>query len=117
MLITTTAGTWGITGAQFLWSYGALCAVTAAGLWQAYRQALGPPAGPLDPLPELDRGQIGVLNDGPDCASTAAAARLYYDGLVRGENGTLAVTGELDAPADPVEREVFETVRREPWLT
>lgn len=53
MLVTTTAGTWGITGAQFLWGYGALCAASAVGLWHAYRQALGPPAGPLDPLPDL----------------------------------------------------------------
>ena len=117
MLTTATAGTWGITGAQFLWGYGALCAATAVGVWQAYRHALGPPAGPLEPLPALGVCQIGLVNEGPDCATTAAAARLYYDGLVRGENGTLAATGELDATADPIEREVFETVSREPWLS
>ena len=117
MLVTTTAGTWGITGAQFLWGYGALCAATAVAVWRTYRRALGPPAGPLDPLPELPACQIGLLNDGPDCATTAAAARLYYDGLVRAEDGTLAAAGELDATADPIEREVFETVTREPWLS
>jgi uncharacterized protein (TIGR04222 family) len=114
MLVTTTAG---ITGAQLLWGYGALCAATAAGVWQTYRRALGPPAGPVDPLPDLALCQIGLLNEGPDGATTAAAARLYYDGIVRGEGGTLAATGELDATADPIEREVFETVSREPWLT
>ncbi len=117
MLVTTTAGTWGITGAQFLWGYGALCAASAVGLWHAYRQALGPPAGPLDPLPDLTVSEIGLLNDGPGCAITAATARLYYDRLVTGTDDTLAVTGELDASADPVEREVHETVRREPWLS
>jgi len=117
MLTITTASAWGITGAQFLWGYAALGAATAAGVWQAYRQALGPPAGPTEPVPELSVGQIGVLNDGPDCAITAAAARLYYDGLVRGTSGTLAATGELDATADPIEREVFETVSRESWLS
>jgi len=117
MLATTTAGTWGITGAQFLWGYGALCAATAAGVWQAYHRTYGPPASPIEPLPELSVCQIGVLNEGPDCAITAATARLYYDGLVRGTDGTLVATGELDATAYPIEREVFETVSREPWLS
>ena len=117
MLLATTAGSWGITGVQFLWGYGALCAATGVGVWHAYRQALGRPAGAHDPLPDLSVCEIGILNDGPDCATTAAAARLYHDGLVRGENGTLVATGELDATADPIEREVFETVRREPWLS
>jgi uncharacterized protein (TIGR04222 family) len=117
MLLATTAGTWGITGAQFLWGYAALCAATGVGVWHAYRQALGRPAGPLDPLPELSVCEIGILNDGPDCATTAAAARLYYDGLVRGTDGTLVATGELDATADPIEREVYETISREPWLS
>ena len=117
MLVTTTAGTWGITGAQFLWGYGALCAATAAGMWHTYRRALGPPAGPLDPVPELPVCQIGLLNEGPDCATTAAAARLCYDGILRAEDGTLAATGELDATADPIEREVFATVSREPRLS
>ena len=116
MLFATAAGTWGITGAQFLWGYGALCAATGLGVWHAYRRALGPPAGPVDPLPQLSVSEIGILNDGPDCATTAAA-RLYYDGLVRGEAGTLVTTGELDADADPIEREVYETISREPWLS
>ena len=117
MLVTTTADTWGITGEQFLWGYGLLCVAAAIGVWRAYRQALGPPAGPTDPLPDLSIGEIGMLSGGPGCAITAATARLYHDGLVNGTTGTLAVTGELDATADPIEREVFETVTREPWLS
>jgi uncharacterized protein (TIGR04222 family) len=117
MLVTTTAGTWGITGEQFLWGYGLLCVAAAIGVWRAYRQALGPPAGPTDPLPDLSIGEIGMLSGGPGCAITAATARLYHDGLVNGTTGTLAATGELDATADPIEREVFETVTREPWLS
>lgn len=117
MLVTTAAGTWGISGAQFLWGYGALCAATAAGVWQTYRQAMGPPAGPTEPLPDLSASEIGLLNEGPGCAITAATARLYYDRVVHGADGTLTVTGELDATADPVEREVYDVVRREPWLS
>lgn len=117
MLTTTAAGTWGITGAQFLWGYGTLCAASAVGVWQAYRQALGPPAGPTDPLPDLSVSELGMLNQGSGCAITAATARLYHDGLLQGTSGTLAVRGELEATADPVEREVFETVSREPWLS
>ena len=117
MLITTTAVTWGITGEQFLWGYGLLCAAAAIGVWRTYGRALGPPAGPTEPLPDLSIGEIGMLSGGAGCAITAATARLYHDGLVHGTNGTLATTGELDASADPIEREVFETVRREPWLS
>lgn len=118
MLLTTAAGGWGITGEQFLLGYGALCAAAGAGVWTAYRRALGPPAGPLEPLPDLAVAQIALINEGPDAATTAAAARLYYDGIVRGtDDGTLAATGELEADAEPVEREVFETVRREPGLS
>lgn len=117
MLVMTTAGTWGITGTAFLWGYGGLCAASAFGVWHAYRRALGPPADPADPLPRLGVGQIGLLNGGPDCAITAAAARLYYDGLVRARGGILVAEGRLDATADPIEREVFESVSREPWLS
>lgn len=112
MLAATTAGTWDISGTHFLWGYGALCAATAVGVWQAYRRALGPPAGPTDPLPDLSVCQLGLVSGGPDCAITAAAARLYHDGLVRIVHGSLAPTGELDSEADPIEREFLETVSR-----
>lgn len=112
MLAATTAGTWGISGTHFLWGYGALCAATAVGVWQAYRRALGPPAGPTDPLPDLSVCQLGLLSGGPDCAITAAAARLYHDGLVRIVHGSLVPTAELDSEADPIEREFLETVSR-----
>jgi uncharacterized protein (TIGR04222 family) len=117
LMLATATGTWGITGEQFLTGYGALCAATAAGVWRAYVRALGPPAGPMDPLPALETCQIALLNAGPDAATTAAAARLYCDGLVRAEGPALVATGELDAGAEPIEREVHEIVSREPWLT
>lgn len=117
MLVTTTAGTGGISGEQFLWGYGLLCVVAAIGVWRAYRRALGPPAGPSDPLPDLSIGEIGMLSGGLGCAITAATARLYHDGSLRGTSGTLAARGKLDAAADVIEREVFETVSREPWLS
>ena len=117
MHLTTTAGTWGITGAQFLWGYGALCAAAAIAVAQAYRRALGPAAAGNDPLPELGVPALGLLSGGPDCAITAAAAQLYHDGLLRGTSGTLAATGDLGPLADPLEREMFETVSREPGLS
>jgi uncharacterized protein (TIGR04222 family) len=117
MLVATTSATWGITGEQFLWGYGALCAATAIGVWSAYRTALGPPAAPMDPLPDLSIGEIGLLSDGPGCAITAATARLYHDGLVHGTSGSLSIVGELEPNADPVERELHQTVAREPWLS
>ena len=116
-MLTATSATWGITGEQFLWGYAALCAATAIGVWHAYREALGPPAGPTDPMPELSIGEIGLLSDGPGCAITAATARLYHDGVVHGTSGSLSIVGELEPTADPVEREVFDTVGREPWLS
>jgi len=116
-MLAATSATWGITGEQFLWGYGALCAATAIGVWHAYREALGPPAGPTDPMPELSIGEIGLLSDGPGCAITAATARLYHDGVVHGTSGSLSIMGELEPTADPVEREVFDTVGREPWLS
>ncbi len=116
-MLAATSATWGITGEQFLWGYAALCAATAIGVWHAYREALGPPAGPTDPMPELSIGEIGLLSDGPGCAITAATARLYHDGVVHGTSGSLSIVGELEPTADPVEREVFDTVGREPWLS
>ena len=117
MLATTTAGTWGITGAQFLWGYGALGAATAIGVWQAYRRALGPLATGSDPLPVLGIPELALLNGGPDGAVTAAATQLYRDGSLLGMGGVLTATGELRPDAPPLEREVFEAVGREPWMS
>jgi hypothetical protein len=98
MLATTTAGTWGITGAQFLWGYGALCSATAGGVWQAYHRTYGPPASPIEPLPELSVCQTGVLNDGPDCSGSSALVTSLgvlriLAGEYAGPDGALTLTG------------------------
>jgi len=117
MLGTTMAGTLGLTGAEFLWGYGTLCAVGAIGVWQEHRRVLGPTAAPRDPLPELGVYRLALMSGGPDRAITAAAAQLFRDGRLQGTGGTLRTAGELAVTAEPLEREVFETVARDPGLS
>lgn len=115
MLMTTT---WGISGAQFLWGYGALCALAAVAIMLQWLRVLGPkePAG--DALADLGLYELAALGDGPDLAITSAASQLHRDGLIRaGANDGLVPIGELDEDADPVERAVFEVVRGEPGIS
>lgn len=116
MLATTTATSWGITGAQFLWGYGALCAIAAMVVWQERRRVLGPVPTTRDPQPELGPYRLALISGGPQRAITAAAAQLFRDGCLAGADGTLTASGELARTADPLEREVFEAVRHEPGI-
>ncbi len=117
MLAMTTAGTLGITGAQFLWGYGTLCAIGAIAVRQERRRVLGPAATGRDPQPELGAYRLALMSGGPGRAITAAAAQLFCDGRLDGADGTLTANGDLPMVADPLERAVFEAVRREPGLT
>jgi len=116
-MLATTAGIWGIADPQFLWGYGTLCTIGAIGVWQERRRVLGPPAAPRDPQPELGAYRLALMSGGPDRAITAAAAQLFGDGRLKGTGGRLTTAGKPSAPADPLEREVFETVAREPGLS
>lgn len=117
MLMTSTG--WGLSGPEFLWFYGALCAGAATAIAPRWLRVLGPsePAG--DELPDLGLYELATLGDGPDLAITSAASQLHRDGLIRPGAGrlTLEAVGELPEHADPVERAVFEAVRAEPGIT
>ena len=114
MLATTASSTWGITGEQFLWGYGTLCALAVLAVWHERRRVLGPAATSRDPQPDLDAYRLALLSGGPDHAITVAAAELMRDGRLRGDGVTISANGAPAATADALEREVFEAVRREP---
>ena len=118
MLGSSTATTWGLGEAPFLYGYGALCLAWALGVWHAWRRALGPRIGRSDPLPDLDPHEVAMLSGGPQLAVTTAAARLHRDGLLKvgPRAGTLETAGDPPPPADPVERAVLETVHATPGI-
>lgn len=115
----STATTWGITDAQFLWVYGALCLGAAIAVLLQWRSALGPLERGNDPLPDLGPYKLALLTGGPQLAITAAATKLHRDGLLEAGpyDGTLVVAGELEPGADRLERAVFDTVKHDPCLT
>lgn len=118
MFGTVTDATWGITGPDFLWGYGALCLVAALAIrwqWQALR---GPRDDSQVEMDDQDLYELAMLGDGPQRAITSAAAQLHRDGLLRPGpgRGTLEAVGELPADADPLEQAVFEVVAREPGI-
>ena len=117
MLATTTIAALGITAEQFTWGYGTLCAIGAIGVWHEHRRVLGPAAARSDPQPELGVYRLALMSGGPDRATTTAAAQLFRDGRLQGAGGSLTTAGELGAAAEPLEREVFATVAREPGIS
>src|SRR4051795_2310900 len=110
--MTRIATTWGITGPEFLWFYGALCAVAAAAAAFVRRRALGPSAGSKDPTPDLGVYKVAMLNGGPQLAITTAATKLHRDGVLceGDEPRTHVVEAALAGQADPLERAVYEAV-------
>jgi uncharacterized protein (TIGR04222 family) len=117
--MTRIATTWGISGPQFLWFYGALCIVVSGLVWRARRRVLGPPQRRDDPTPDIGLYELAMLNGGPQLAITAAATKLHQDGvLAEGvEARTHVVAAPLDPDADPLERAVFDSVRPEPGIS
>lgn len=116
MLMTAT--TWGITGPQFLWAHGALCAAATVAVLLRWLALLGPrePAGAE--LADLGLYELAALGDGPDLAITSAASQLHRDSDIRvGAGDGLEPLGELPEDADPLERAVFEVVRGEPGIS
>jgi len=117
-MIGISTSTWGIDGSQFLWGYCAASTAAAITIANSWRRALGPLQHD-DPPPDLATYDLALLTGGPELAITSAAAELYRDGLLTVDpgSGALAVAGELDPTADPLEHEVFETIRSRPGIT
>lgn len=117
-MTTMTAAMSGIDAIAVLASYGALCVVVAIwGAWEL-RALLGPRGRDRDPLPDLDAYKLALIGGGPQLAITAAATKLHQDGVVRAAEGntTLEVAGRLEAGADRLEREVFDSISAQPGL-
>jgi uncharacterized protein (TIGR04222 family) len=117
--MTRIAMTWGITGPQFLWFYGGLCAAAAGAIWRVRRRVLGAPQRSNDPTPDIGLYKMALLNGGPQLAITTAATKLHQEGvLAEGpEPRTHVVAGPLDSGADRLERAVFDSVRPEPGIS
>jgi uncharacterized protein (TIGR04222 family) len=117
--MTRIATTWGITGPQFLWFYGGLCAVVSAAIWCVRRHVLGAGQRSNDPTPDIGLYKMALLNGGSQLAITTAATKLHQDGVLAegGEPRTHVVAGTLDPQADPLERAVFDSVRVEPGIS
>jgi uncharacterized protein (TIGR04222 family) len=119
--MTRTATTWGITGPQFLWLYGALAAALAATAAVVRKRALGPRDGSNDPTPQLGVYKVAMLNGGDQLAITTAATKLHRDGvLCEGDEPRTHVVDAavpLGAQADPLERAVYHAVRRDPGIS
>jgi uncharacterized protein (TIGR04222 family) len=113
----STAATWGISGEQFLWDYGVLCATASVWILYRWQRALGPRGGADDAPPDLGLHDLALLSGGTQHAITTAAVQLHRDGLLDIDYGTLRVRGELQPTADAFERAVFETVRAAPGMT
>lgn len=72
-----------------------------------------------EPLHELDLYELALLGGGPHLVITSALTRLHRDGLlrIRRREGTVKVSGELEPAAAPIERAIFEAVRRQPGIS
>ncbi len=118
-MLTTATTTWGLSSTQFLTGYGVLCVATAAWTWWQWRDATAGREHGADPHPELGVYELALIGGGRQLAITSALTRLHGDHVlrVRRREGTLRVAGELGPGADPVERAVFEAVRREPGIS
>ncbi|HVF77703.1 MAG TPA: TIGR04222 domain-containing membrane protein [Solirubrobacteraceae bacterium] len=118
-MLTTATTTWGITETQFLTGYGVLCLVAMVAIWWQWHEAIGRREHSADPLPDLGVYELALLSGGTQLAITSALTCLHGDHVlrVRRREGTLKVSGELGPGADPVERTVFEVVRREPGIS
>jgi len=115
----TMGTTWGLSSAQFLAGYGALCVAVAAAVGWQWRQAIGRRERSSDPLPELGVYELALIGGGPQLAITSALTRLCRDKLlrIRQREGTLKVAGAIEPTAEPVEGAVFEAVRRQPGIS
>jgi uncharacterized protein (TIGR04222 family) len=120
MFATLTQGpTWGITGTDFLWGYGALCVTALAAIGWLWLSMRGPRATDAHVPAEPDLYALAMLSGGSQLAITSAATQLHRDGHLRPGNatGTLAAVGTLEQPPDAIELAIFEAVSARPGIT
>lgn len=110
--MTTTASTWALTGPEFLWLYGGLCALTGVWVWMMWRAAMRPQSADETTHDTPDIYEVAMLNGGAQRAITTAITQLHRNGVLRHGDGsqTLEVAGELAPAAHPLEHAVFEAV-------
>ena len=98
---------------EFTIMYAGLCVLLRGANIGAWRMAERRWAVEDDP-PAVDAYEIALLDGGPQRAIATAVALLRRRGVVRdgASPGTLAIASELDADADPLERAVYDDVRR-----
>jgi uncharacterized protein (TIGR04222 family) len=115
-MLDIASNTWGISGSDFLLMYGALCLACFAAVWLR-RQELTR-SGPLTERHRLDECELAMLNGGPGLAVTVAAAALVRTGAVSpGSSGRLEIQHRPKSHANQIERDLFETLEREPSIS
>lgn len=115
-MIGVAANTWGISGGDFLLIYSALCLACFVVVWLRRQQLIQP--GPLPQKYRLDECELAMLNGGADLAVTVAGAALGRMGaVVPGQKRRLEVRHRPASHANPIERELFETLADQPSLS
>ena len=102
-----------MSSTQFVIVYASSCVLLHAANLVVWRFAERTAAVADDP-PAVDVYELAMLNGGPRLAITTAVTMLHRRGVLGAGTspGMIVVTGELDADADPLEREVYDAVRR-----
>ena len=105
--------TWGLGSLEFLILYGSLCALLRAANIQAW-SAVERTAPASHATATVDAYELAMVNGGPRQAITTALTMLTWRGVARAEgpDGTLRVEGDIGADAHPLERAVYEDLRR-----
>jgi uncharacterized protein (TIGR04222 family) len=120
MTAAWTAETWALSGPDFLWAYAIACGLAALWVWHRWHSAyLATPAALGEGEPEIGLYDLAMLGGGPQLAITSAATQLHRDGVLEidAADGTLRVTGRLDAGADPLEQAIAAVVSQAPGTT
>ncbi|HEV7804531.1 MAG TPA: TIGR04222 domain-containing membrane protein, partial [Solirubrobacteraceae bacterium] len=102
-----------MSSTQFVVVYASSCVLLHAANLVVWRFTERTAAAADDP-PALDVYELAMLNGGPSLAITTAVTMVHRRGVlgVGPSPSRIAITGELDADADPLEREVYDAVRR-----
>jgi uncharacterized protein (TIGR04222 family) len=102
-----------MSSTQFVVVYASSCVLLHVANLVVWRFAERTTVAADDP-PAVDVYELAMLNGGPPLAITTAVTMLHRRGVVGAgpSPGTIAIRGELHVDADPIEREVYDAVRR-----